>query len=587
MQSNDLKLRTVESLREESFFVPSYQRGYRWTTKQVVELLEDVWEFAESGGRSRGEFYCLQPIVVAARRSGWEVVDGQQRLTTLRLLLSHFNERKAERYRDKLFSITYDTRPASAAFLSEIRKELAHDNIDFFHMAGAAAGIEEWFSTRSNIVADCEQTFRNNVKVIWYEIAGEVKPTDVFRRLNIGKIPLADAELVKALFLRCNNFADDGQHLAQLRQLQLAGEWDAIERRLQDDEFWFFLTNSNQQSNRIDFVLRIAATLHSVESGEGGSIDSSIFHVYYERLQSGDADVWTVWREVKKTFLLLEEWYDDPALHHLVGYLASLRRATAYDAILDVIHLAAASSSKRQFRQLLKEKILSYLFGSRWRGHDGDALRDLIEAELGELDYESDGLRIRSALLLFNLVTLLNSGSRVRFPFGVFKRERWDIEHVRSVASRMPGRVDDQKEWLRNVVAFFRDSQDTLVQHATALVEADRFDSEAFRKLFEELREQHDPGGDSDVDNSIGNLALLDAETNRSYGNAMFPIKRKRIIQRDMNGSFVPLCTKNVFLKYYSPQVDGMLMWSKSDSQAHARAIVDCLAEFFDEGSHL
>ncbi|MFR7818353.1 MAG: DUF262 domain-containing protein [Clostridium sp.] len=49
------------------FFVPSYQRGYRWTNVQVEELLEDLFDFAESK-RDDNDYYCLQPIIVKKKR---------------------------------------------------------------------------------------------------------------------------------------------------------------------------------------------------------------------------------------------------------------------------------------------------------------------------------------------------------------------------------------------------------------------------------------------------------------------------------------------------------------------------------------
>lgn len=75
------------------FVIPSYQRGYRWEEKQVIDLLEDICEFAK---QDTEDSYYLQPLVVkpckwtdtdGVQIDAWEVLDGQQRLTTLRLIL--------------------------------------------------------------------------------------------------------------------------------------------------------------------------------------------------------------------------------------------------------------------------------------------------------------------------------------------------------------------------------------------------------------------------------------------------------------------------------------------------------------------
>lgn len=90
-------LKPINELFDESFFVPSYQRGYRWTNVQVEELLEDLFDFAESK-RDDNDYYCLQPIIVKKKGNYWELVDGQQRLTAFWLIsaLYYCSNRKDE-----------------------------------------------------------------------------------------------------------------------------------------------------------------------------------------------------------------------------------------------------------------------------------------------------------------------------------------------------------------------------------------------------------------------------------------------------------------------------------------------------------
>jgi uncharacterized protein with ParB-like and HNH nuclease domain len=85
---NQLVLKSVKQLFMHNFIIPSYQRGYRWTETQVVQLLDDIWQFYKKEEKKTGEFYCLQPIVVKQLDDKYEVIDGQQRLTTLFLIIS-------------------------------------------------------------------------------------------------------------------------------------------------------------------------------------------------------------------------------------------------------------------------------------------------------------------------------------------------------------------------------------------------------------------------------------------------------------------------------------------------------------------
>lgn len=89
MTEKNLEPVSISSLLNESFFIPAYQRGYRWTERQVEELLEDIDEFQKNNASSTGEpFYCLHPVVVKRLGDEWEVVDGQQRLTTIRIIMT-------------------------------------------------------------------------------------------------------------------------------------------------------------------------------------------------------------------------------------------------------------------------------------------------------------------------------------------------------------------------------------------------------------------------------------------------------------------------------------------------------------------
>ena len=434
------------------------------------------------------------------------------------------------------------------------------------------------------------------MKIIWYQLAEAENVTDVFTRLNMGKIPLVNAELVKALFLKSSNFSSAGQTVRHLQQLNIAQEWDAIEKRLQDDAFWYFVSNQPIASNRIEFVLALAARRLSSE----GILEHDklkVFLQFNKQLQNNDNEVDVVkeWLKIKQCFMTLEEWFNDKALFHLVGYLVSQK--VAVETIFD---LSETCKSKYAFRQNLIEQIFVKTFANK---NLNDVSKALIEAELSELNYETDAKKIRSILLLFNIASLLaNPITNSRFQFNKYKQDNWDIEHIRSVASDMPRDKNKQIKWLENVVDYISDvntihieerstgnseTSHAIKKDATELVKTD-FNDQQFEAIYLRILSFYDPGGNNIVDNSIGNLTLLDSTTNRSYKNAVFPIKRSKIIALDKEATFVPLCTKNVFLKYYSKQVDKMLYWESKDSQDHQQAMIHSLYGIFcGEGVHI
>lgn len=587
MSTGDLQLRSVSQLMTESFFIPAYQRGYRWTSRQVTELLDDVAAFTERKRQVQGEFYCLQPIVVTQRNGHWELIDGQQRLTTIFLILSYFNNRLVADERKTLFALNYETRQNSASYLRTLDEELHEENIDFFHIWQAYQAIRDWFKPRSNRLNYIEAAFLNEVRVIWYEVDQSVEPIDVFTRLNVGKIPLTNAELVKALFLRGGNFEGEGIRAKQLQQLRIAQDWDEIERRLQDEAFWYFLANRQQEANRIDLVLGLRADeLQRVANRWDAN---SLFLAFNTHLTEKQDAVTSEWDAVKRMFLQLDEWFRDRFLYHIVGFLLSQDVKVG-----QIRNLARSSGSKTAFRAALKAEVFKLVFGKS-RSIVGESdLAPFVEDHVAQLDYESHRESIRRLLLLFNIASLLELGdSGPWFPFDHFKKDQWDLEHIRSVKSDMPQRIDAQKAWLGQAVEYFSEpelaavgrvhptSEQELVERLRTLRDKEPFDASAFEVAFNDVIDRYDPGSDIEVDNSIGNLTLLDAGTNRSYGNAIFPHKRRKLIALDKAGRFVPPCTKNAFLKYYSTKIDEMLVWSRVDAKEHQHALSSSLVRFF------
>jgi uncharacterized protein with ParB-like and HNH nuclease domain len=205
-------LKSFNELNQHHFVVEKYQRGYKWGSKQVEELLEDINSF----NKEEQAFYCLQPIVVKKLQDGrFEVLDGQQRLTTIFILLSRLKKNNNE---IELFSLEYKTRPDSSLFLNHLDKnakdkELCSKNPDYYYIGNAYNTIDSWIKKTKNIKANISTCLFNviaeSLEFIWYEVETSqyVDAIDIFTRINIGKIPLTNAELVKAVFLSKNNLS--------------------------------------------------------------------------------------------------------------------------------------------------------------------------------------------------------------------------------------------------------------------------------------------------------------------------------------------------------------------------------------------
>ncbi len=254
MDTHEIDLKAIkELLKDESgnslnFFIPAYQRGYRWSPFQVLQLLWDIREFTMRNNPQPEDFYCLQPLVCKAYKDYFEVVDGQQRLTTLFLILQHFNDRLAKKYKQTIFTLNYETRPELKEKIADLDEDSAKDNVDFFHIYKAKQAIEKWFEDHDSEVEGIKSALLNSVKVIWFQLADSDDPVDAFTRLNVGKIPLTSDELIRALFLRSSS---SGERDTVGIQLQIAHDWDQMEKGLQSSAFWGFLSNGNGENKTV------------------------------------------------------------------------------------------------------------------------------------------------------------------------------------------------------------------------------------------------------------------------------------------------------------------------------------------------
>lgn len=555
---NILELKTISELQEYNFFIPSYQRGYRWSSKEVVELLNDISNFTPrlvDENSDEKTWYCLQPIVVKQiEKNKFEVIDGQQRLTTIYLILYYLNQDFVEKKRDKLFELDYETRTDSKTFLNQLEEDVENkSNVDFFYITNAYKTISDWFEEKGNNfdTGDFRSKFKFNSKVIWY-LSNENDSISIFTRINIGKIPLTNSELIKALFLNSSNFQNQESKL-RLRQLEIATEWDNIENSLQNDKFWFFLNQNSVTTNRIEFIFNLI----NEEPDPNDNYDT--FRYFSRKFSKGSNEELTKnWKEVKRYFQRFSEWFNERELYHKIGFLIGTESTSIKE-----LYKTSDNISKSEFKGYLDSLIKN----------------ELKNIDINELQY-SDGKDVRKVLLLYNILTMLaSSKDNSYFPFDLYKNEKWDLEHITSVKDKIPDK--NKKQWIEDAVVFIGNETKEEKALRKKINEWKEEDEDGFKILFErivtyfnaELRE------DDDI-NDLSNLTLLDSGTNRSYKNAVFPFKRKTIINRDKQGIFIPICTKNVFLKYFSEYPPKISFWSQEDRENYENDLHNVLNSY-------
>ena len=572
-----LKLMKVSSLHGD-FVVPDYQRGYRWSKIDVQRLLDDVFMFEERGNQT----YCLQPIVVKRMQNGsFELVDGQQRLTTLFLIYSHMHARNPD-VDIPDFRIRYVTRPSSKEFLSSLSSSVTPDgfirpdncdsNIDFFFMCEAMEAIDYWFQqteVRYDVRASTARQkiaakFDTCVQLIWYEVSSSEDGNKMFTRLNIGKIPLTNAELTKALFLSQNAHNPVS---AEKRQ-EIVLQWDLMETQLRNESLWRFLEEKPprcMKDTRIDLVLDLVA------ENDGGKNDKYWTFYRLQEMSIKDSPE-NLWRHINRIFLKLCGWFEDHELYHKIGYLV----ASGVCGIAS-LHEASESLRKSDFVSMLDQRIQNSV--------QCESLEDLSYGN------RSGYAMISKVLLLFNVLSVMESGDKTqRFPFDMFKKQSWSLEHIHAQQSQIAGDAATWKEWLRLHLKVLVDLQEnrhsdehlsTLPERIKAMIEAKSPSKEEFALLQEDVFKELSNSGDIDYLDGLSNLALLNCGNNSALGNSVFAVKRDAIIEMDKRGEFIPFCTRMVFLKYYSCSKDAdMRFWTERDRQAYLAAIKDTLKRY-------
>lgn len=556
------------------FYIPSYQRGYRWEQQQVETLLNDIMENGDKP-------YCLQPVVVRKMDDGrYELIDGQQRLTTIYILLKYLKNE----YKPKLkvnYTLSYETREESASFIDSMDANRANNNIDFFFMYEAYKTIDCWFKKleaegKDQSAADLFGLYffpkvgnssGGNVRFIWYEVKNveDKDAISLFTRLNIGRIPLTNAELVKALFL-CRK--EDNLHATE-EQLKIALQWDTLEKELHDSDLWNFLTRSKETSypSRIELIFDLM-----VSKNERSNDRYSTFYYFYAHR----SDLRELWDNVIHYYYRLKEWYKKDVLYHKIGYLVS----SGHSPINDIVEATIG---------MKKSELEAYL---------DDQIRQSIRFKVrySDLRYDTTYDHISRLLLLFNVISVMKRGGTARFPFKIYNNEEWSLEHIHP---QHPEEMRNEQElwrtWIDKHLASIRELPETNEESKTIKKELfndmnlflakEKVSLDTFKVLVDRVMHALSDKTNDDLTHSLSNMALLSKSQNSALNNSLFDVKRRDIIKMDREGKYIPYCTRMVFLKYYTERADEkqMFVWSNADRKAYIDAINKELEDYLAE----
>lgn len=647
---NTFKVENFYHLLDKSFHIPSYQRGYRWEKQQVEDLLNDFAEFIDNTNsrNTEGEFYCLQPIVVKRRHDNrYEVIDGQQRLTTIYLLMKYLEETRMQNCNiESLYTIKYErTTENSIDYLSEnifiedLQKFNAGKNseceypgnIDSFFIFQSYQTIDNWFKNgHKNLKTDMAKILtgelsrakddkKNDIRIIWYEQTdnSEINSIETFTRLNEGKIPLTETELVKALLFQCDCYSEH-KTLMKERAFRRSCEWDDMEKKLQEPDFWAMLANEDYQpSSHIDLIIRFVSKQIKASSSEYNQFsedkDFFSFLVINEFIKKKITDtdnkdklladaISEIWQMIQDTFIVFHNWFIDKEVYHLIGLLTLFNSKNNKNEQLNMLQniykdFTDKNNDKDKAKNILRKKI-------------GDKIRINIKEHNETLDIHTINYHDRPDHLIkvleaFNVYLHIKDKSHNNiFRFDKFKKFKvTSLEHIH------PQNLNTENMSITEVEQWFNSRKDKLDSDNEELAKAKREMSE----ILEKINDAKDDSGktlifknnikninvcqniiDPAFDKLAGmekkhmhtlhNMALVDKDTNSALSNNHMYAKRSILHKRENKGlTYVPEGTYSAFNKEFSDKITDMTFWSPTDRDSYFAKIEEAYNYFTQE----
>ena len=501
-----MQRKAIPELLNKKYYIPEYQRGYRWEDKQVLNLLDDLDTFFS--GDAKGQFYCLQPIVVkevTIDNEKWlEVIDGQQRLTTILILMKVFDQLNAPKFglpKTHSYTIRYATRPSIQNIFDTIsitsepstNKAVIDESknqwpgmIDSLYIYNAAKTILNWFMDEQPRIFRYGQYFYNtvnsgdkSVQVVWYETNEDKDPHDIFNRMNSLKVGLSCSELIRSIFLSsCTKFnlgTFDGlsdslkleveKERFQQKQSSINEKWDEIEQQMRDESFQSFLTSRNIKSrNAIDLLFDLVSGKYASNKPFNSNLnkeDELYTYLYIKNMVDVDGDAWTTWLSILNVYEKLLFWYHDRDLYHRIGFLNTIA-ATGHED--DAVYTLLA---ERKGKIALRNKVVSMIKEAMILPENKETHQPI--EKLSQLSYDNNihYNYIKRLLILYNVETSRIQTSSEFFDFDKFrytadkKHKIWTLEHIHAQNSDCLPETnkDSWYEW----IVFNRDSLKKLV----------------------------------------------------------------------------------------------------------------------------
>ena len=561
--------------------IPNYQRGYKWEISNVEDLLNDINNI---NNIDKNE-HCLHNLTIIENDNEWEIIDGQQRLTTIFLILKYLNK--------EYYSLSYKIRQNTEDFFNneindiiknlkdnKYKKELElfndmknknnnYDKQDIYYICRALFTIYNWFN--KNYKDKPIEAFIEKLESVYFykhEIKTNIKGETIFSNLNSGRVPLTDIELIKAdLIINISKLETKGNEneiLINEKRINIGRLWDEMESWLAQDEVWYWIATKNNSVNKLSLLFDLCGELK-----EGKNIYEKYYnYVYDKNLKCDYSKIKTIWNKIRNYYYTIKDWYLDNDLYHLIGIIIS------FDInINEFIENNSNIKNKNELKSKLKNEIIRHL-----KLTNKDNKLKFGDIDYLELDYNNDKDEVNKIFTLLNCLEGYNNkdnrfNEHFRYRFDIHNKYKWSIEHI---IPRNP-KKDTILDYFNDIIKILYNEQNEELEKIKVEIK-EKLNEPKYKEFNgsieklklsnnDKLKEEFIEDFNNIIDiNNIGNLALLGIDTNSSLKNKIFKEKRNILLKFISNeGRFIPPLTLKIFSKTFDGANGEEMYWTHED----------------------
>ena len=516
-----MTLKLKEYLSKGNFIIPNYQRGYKWSIREddkesAVEVLMD--DLINAYKQVYGAYF-IQGVTVSESDSTITLIDGQQRTTTLYILLWCLKYDEI-----KKIVIDYEIRKDSKEYLNLLKEETTtistllefekkhnHQDIHLFNEA-----INQ-INKKLNQIKGKEEDFLNHFlldKIELLYIKDENDSVKTFTMMNGNKASMLKEELIKAEILRQISSDEQGKSdeaSLLLERSRYARAWDK----------WLYWWNQIEVQNFYNVTNTPSMGLLLQFYYEKTVKNSEYSFQNFKKLISTKSKAKKVFKDLRDLQKSFEDIFFDPIIHNSLALsLITVKedKNTILNYYIENFHnkdLLVNYSNWRLVGATHKEIISTDEDSAKSRKDKAENVRANLSNAIVYKIFDDDAFK---QLLRLNVeeYNKFNSGKGVLFDFSIWKKKSLEHIYPKSKVYHQATNENGKKVWMTgdpNNIEISKTEVDISIAEGTGLL----------RENFEE--------GDSE--HCIGNLVLLYGRNNSTFSNLPFKDKKNIYFRND------------------------------------------------------